>query len=282
MRIFTDLPVTRFIKANETGVSTARFTKVCNDICLFDKYAMAEALIAKDHFYVNASYYNDTETDQAAVITVADKDDILRRDQGDEWLVHVTRFSCDSMNSLSYIDADVNATWQIIAKDGAGFSHQIWDFTLDRDFATPRDMISAMNMQSRWGVLGATITSDKFEIYRFELDAGGRFRLRMAFDQHVTNGWHISYSGSAAMNKLLGFEQITPFLSYIPDPAAQFCKALEFLERECNAANTILNVKSGNLWRDTNNVLVELLNGLEIRNSYMGQYGGCRLRTSHI
>ena len=146
---------------------------------------MAEALIAKDHFYVNASYYNDTETDQAAVITVEDKDDILRRDRGDEWLVHVTRFSCGSMNSLSYIEADVAATWQIIAKDGAGFSHQIWDFTLDRDFATPRDMISAMNMQSRWGVLGSTITSDKFEIYRFELDAGGRFRLRMAFPEHV-------------------------------------------------------------------------------------------------
>ena len=33
-------------------------------------------------------------------------------------------------------------------------------------------------------------------------------------------------------------------------------------------------MKSGNLWRDTNNVLVELLNGLEIRNSYTGQYGG--------
>ena len=28
---------------------------------------MAEALLAKDHFYVNASYYNDTNEDQDAV-----------------------------------------------------------------------------------------------------------------------------------------------------------------------------------------------------------------------
>ena len=47
---------------------------------------MAEALLAKDHFYVNASYYNDTESDQPATIMVQDNDDIIRRDTGDDWL----------------------------------------------------------------------------------------------------------------------------------------------------------------------------------------------------
>ena len=79
---------------------------------------MAEALISSDHFYVNASYYNDTESEQAATIVVEDNDDILRRDTGDEWLVHVTRFSCDSMSSLNYIEADPTATWQIAIQDG--------------------------------------------------------------------------------------------------------------------------------------------------------------------
>ena len=37
IRILTDLPVTRFIKANETGVSIALFTRLCNDICFIDK-----------------------------------------------------------------------------------------------------------------------------------------------------------------------------------------------------------------------------------------------------
>ena len=59
---------------------------------------MAESLLAKDQFYINGSYYNDTEEDQDAVISVKDSADILNR--GDDWLVHVTRFSCDSMRSL--------------------------------------------------------------------------------------------------------------------------------------------------------------------------------------
>ncbi len=43
---------------------------------------MAEALIAKDHFYVNASYYNDTNEDQDALISVKDNADILERREG--------------------------------------------------------------------------------------------------------------------------------------------------------------------------------------------------------
>ena len=107
---------------------------------------MAEALISSDHFYVNASYYNDTESEQAATIVVEDNDDILRRDTGDEWLVHVTRFSCDSMSSLNYIEADPTATWQIAIQDGGGDARKVFNFTLDRAYATPRDMLSDMNM----------------------------------------------------------------------------------------------------------------------------------------
>ena len=58
---------------------------------------MADALLSADHFYVNASYYNDTDTVQKASITVKDTTNIL--DRSDDWLVHVTRFSVDSMRS---------------------------------------------------------------------------------------------------------------------------------------------------------------------------------------
>ncbi len=225
---------------------------------------MAESLLAKEQFYINGSYYNDTEEDQDAVISVKDNADILNR--GDDWLVHVTRFSCDSMRSLAYIVNDTSATWAIIAKDTAGSSTHVWDFVLDRDYATPHDLISEMNMKGRY----MTTSGKTWEVYRFEIDAGGRFRLKMATTAGTSNGYHISYSGSASMNKLLGFDKITPFLRFAPDPAALYCRALEFLEKECNRVNTPVNVVRGTAWRDTHEALVELLNGLEIKNMLAG------------
>ena len=79
---------------------------------------MADALLSDNHFYVNASYYNDTATDQKARIVVKDTQNIL--DRSDEWLVHITRFSVDSMKSLSYIESDLNAYWEIRLHDAEG------------------------------------------------------------------------------------------------------------------------------------------------------------------
>ncbi len=231
---------------------------------------MAEALLAKDHFYVNASYYNNTDTEQNAIITVQDNDDILRRDTGEEWLVHVTRFSCDSMLSLVYIKANAAATWEIIATDGAGLGHHAFNFTLDRDYATPRDLIADMNMRTRFMESGQTTAGTTYlECYRFEIDTGGRFRLTQPSPTSMQHsGWHITYSGSAEMNKILGFEQITPFINFTPDPAKQFCMALEYLEKECNKASSVQYVSDGLYTAGVNTVLVELLNGLEVKNQY--------------
>ncbi len=233
---------------------------------------MAEALIAKDHFYVNASYYNDTDTDQPATIMVEDNEDILRRDEGDQWLVHVTRFSCDSMTTLSYIKADLTATWEIVCHDGTGFPKAAFLYTLERDFATPRDFIASMNLRTRFVAIARKIYVESF---RFELDAGGRFKLSMPFaDVMEDNGWYITFKASQAMHDLLGFKQITPFLTFTPDPAARFCRALETLERECNTASTVWNHRTGDLYEQTNRCLVYLLNGLECLNQFDGSYGG--------
>ena len=227
---------------------------------------MAEALLAKDHFYVNASYYNDTNEDQDALISVKDNADILERSEG--WLVHVTRFSCDSMRSLAYIVADESATWNILVKNQNGSVTHAWDFVLDRDYATPHDLIGEMNMKSRYmnAATSGVFVNKHWEAYRFEIDAGGRFRLKMATPPAMRHGWHISYAGSSSMNKLLGFEEITPFVRFAPSPSAQFCRALEFLERECNVQNTVINGETGAFWKAVNDALIELLNGMEIKN----------------
>ena len=39
---------------------------------------MAEALLSKEHFYINAQYYNDTNVTQNATIHVEDTQDILK------------------------------------------------------------------------------------------------------------------------------------------------------------------------------------------------------------
>ena len=233
---------------------------------------MAEALLANDHFYVNASYYNDTDSDQPATIMVEDNEDILRRDAGDEWLVHVTRFSCDSMTSLSYIKADPSAYWEIVCHDGTGFPRAVSEFVLLRDYATPRDLISAMNLKTRFVSFARKIA---IESYRFELDAGGRFKLSMPFSETMEdNGWYISFRATDTMHDLLGFKQITPFMQFTPDPAARFCRALETFEAECNAANTLWNQRTGDLYDQTNRCLIYLLNGLECGNQFHGQHGG--------
>ena len=56
---------------------------------------MSEALISKEHFYLNASQYN-SGTSDTTNIHVQDTQDILA--QNADWLVHVTRFSCERDN----------------------------------------------------------------------------------------------------------------------------------------------------------------------------------------
>ena len=64
---------------------------------------MADALISKEHFYLNGSVYAEIDN-QDAVIEIEDTNDILQ--SNDDWLVHVTRFSCDAMKSLTYAEKD--------------------------------------------------------------------------------------------------------------------------------------------------------------------------------
>ena len=68
--------------------------------------------------------------------------------RSDDWLVHVTRFSCDSMVSLPYIEADPTARWEIKVFGGDHVGFETFNFVLDKDFATPRDLIDAMNINS--------------------------------------------------------------------------------------------------------------------------------------
>ena len=97
---------------------------------------MADALISKEHFYLNGSIYNKTDTDQDAVILIEDTNDILQ--SSDDWLVHVTRFSCDAMKSLTYVEKDESATWTIRVANNLGEVKQTYVFVLDQDFATPQ------------------------------------------------------------------------------------------------------------------------------------------------
>ena len=65
---------------------------------------MADAIAAKGMFYINASVTNTHGQDRLAEIVIRDNSDILFRDQG--WMVHITRFSCSTQQSLHFIDKD--------------------------------------------------------------------------------------------------------------------------------------------------------------------------------
>ena len=222
---------------------------------------MADALISAEHFYVNASYYNDTDTEQDAIIHVTDNDDIINRD--DSWLVHITRFSCDSMGTLAYIERDDTATWQILCYNEHQECVERFDFVLAKNYATPADLIDDMNLKSRFKKAPDVQYEEYHELYRFELDAGGRFRLLAAPSEKAMEHHYVTYAGSASMNKLLGFSAASPFLRFAPAVGTQFARCVDFLYAECLKTEGV-HFWDGSYYRDINNCLVYLLNGLSM------------------
>ena len=221
---------------------------------------MAEAFLSREHFYINGSQFNDSDQAQNAVITVKDSNDILK--DSEDWLVHITRFSCDSMISLPYIEADPTAIWEIKVFDERDIALETFNFVLEKDFATPRDLISSMNVKGRFRP-PLSILQDAYECYRFIIDAGGRFRLIQP--DHIATNRHITYAGSASMNKLLGFDNVTSFVRFAPSYEHQFSDAVDWLHTQALALATPANIYSGAYYTAMNKVLVHLLNGLEIK-----------------
>ena len=129
---------------------------------------MSEALISKEHCYLNASQYNSGTSDVTANIHVQDTQDILTTNA--DWLVHVTRFSCDAMNAITYVEKNISAYWEIRVLSDDMAIKETFNFVLDKDYATPQALVEAMNETGRKG-------HGLVEAYRFQIDAEGRVRL---------------------------------------------------------------------------------------------------------
>ena len=219
---------------------------------------MADALISKEHFYLNGSVYNNSDTDKDAVIQIEDTNDILQ--SNDDWLVHVTRFSCDAMKSLTYVEKDDSATWTIRVADNLGAVKQTYVFVVDQDFATPQALVAAMNCEGRFIKLqGSSYTA--YEVFRWQIEAEGRFRL-ITMPVEAINNWHIQYTGSASMNALLGFETITPFLHFSRTNTETYAEVCDYIHAQAILADqsrfhsqmnyTLRHFVNGLLCRHTN------------------------------
>ena len=263
------LPHTRFIKEKSTGVSTPLLINVAKDILLNYK-RMADQLLSKDHFYLNCSRWNDSDVDQPATIHVSDTSDILTRSDG--WMCHVTRFSVDSMKSLVFVEKDETASWEITIVSDVGTPTDTFTFILDRDYATPQDLIDEMNMTGRFRKTHLNLQAhpvawegDYYEMYRFELDPAGRIRLRtQPKTRALKPDWYVTYQGTASMNKLLGFDKVSPYLRWAPTAAHRFCRAIDLLAENMSLVATPLNIFDGDYWKAINKVLRSLLNGVEM------------------
>ena len=227
---------------------------------------MADALLSKEHFYVNASYYNDTDAEREAVIHIQDNQDILNR--SDDWLVHITRFSCDSMQSLPYIVKDNSATWVITAFNEENSPTRTYKFILDRNYFTPQALVEAMNVPGR--TIRETVETETdataeevVEMFRWQIDPEGRFRLKVQPDTDFF-GHNITYNGSPSMNKLLGFDKITSFTRFQPNAVNRFVNCVRYLEKIIPKVATAQNIFSGRFHTQVNRVLVDLLAGVEL------------------
>ena len=218
---------------------------------------MSEALISKEHFYLNASQYNSGTSDATANIHVQDTQDILA--QNADWLVHVTRFSCDAMNAITYVEKNVSAYWEIRVLSDDMAIKETFNFVLDKDYATPQALVEAMNETGRMLIEG----HGTVEAYRFQIGPEGRFRLvspgtsltRQLFS-------HIQYTGTEAMNTLLGFEQVTQYLRFTKTPTRLYADACSYIFLQALKATD--QIHTGEYQRQMNLVLLEMLNGLRV------------------
>jgi len=256
---------------------------------------MAEALLSKQHFYVNCQFYNDSENDQDDTIHVEDTQDILKG--SDNWMVHVTRFSVDSMVSLPYTEVDDSAKWEIRLYDEHSVIKKTFNFIIDRHYMTAQDLISAMNMTSRF-ILPDNRSPEyesgrdsgfEVEAYRFEIDTGNRFKLVTQPSNQMPH-WCITYAGTASMNKLLGFKNTTSIIRFTPSATDMFCRAVDYVHSvavkqyhtEFGVSNwDFLGMARGTVYRQRmNRILINLLNGLEIQ--HLTYPGAARIITNPI
>ena len=226
---------------------------------------MSEALISKEHFYLNASQYNSGTSDTTANIHVQDTQDIL--EQNADWLVHVTRFSCDAMNAITYVEKDVSAYWEIRVLNDESAIKETFNFVLDKDYSTPQALVEAMNETGRMLIEGHGIV----EAYRFQIDPEGRFRLvspGTSLSRQMFS--HIQYTGSLAMNALLGFEQVTQYLRFTKTPTALYADACSYIFLQALKATD--QIHTGEYQRQMSHVLLEMLNGLRVGHTYLSDH----------
>ena len=87
--------------------------------------------------------------------------------------MHVTRFSCDAMNAITYVEKNVSAYWEIRVLSDDMAIKETFNFVLDKDYATPQSLVEAMNETGRMLIEG----HGTVEAYRFQIGPEGRFRL---------------------------------------------------------------------------------------------------------
>jgi len=216
---------------------------------------MAEALLSKEHFYLNAAQYNSGTADEDATIHVQDNTDILANSS--DWLVHVTRFSCDTMKSLTYVEKDDTAVWEIRLVDNTAKVHEVFNFVLDDDYATPQSLVAAMNLRGRW----ISRRGVEYEVFRWQIDANGRFKLTSMSEEAIPMS-HITYSGSESMNTLLGLERVTPFVSYQKSPTKVYADFADWFYESC-LSRYDEDSMSYRMRRLTRNTVIHYLNGFQ-------------------
>ena len=226
---------------------------------------MSEALISKEHFYLNASQYNSGTSDVTANIHVQDTQDILA--QNADWLVHVTRFSCDGMNAITYVEKNMAAHWEIRVLNDEMAIKETFNFVLDKDYATPQALVEAMNETGRMLIEG----HGTVEAYRFQIGPEGRFRLMSpgtAISRQLFS--HIQYTGTQDMNTILGFDQVTQYLRFTRTPTSLYSAAVNYIYIQ--ALGAVDHIHTGEFQRQVNLPLLEMLNGLRVGHTTLADH----------
>lgn len=220
---------------------------------------MADAMRAAQMFYINCSYTNNESIERLAEIKIQDKADMLYRDQG--WMAHITRFALDSQLSLHFIDKDPDAYYikfMYETPDNEFERISTSEYRVTEDVNTAAVLLQKINEQIPV-VASRVFASAPTPVAKLFMTADGRFRLETSSTQ-VGNPSSLGIQPSAAMAKVLGWDNAQLYLDYYPDNSTNAKQTCRWYETQFKAMRgKYYSELSPNMWEDTHFQIVETL-----------------------
>ena len=193
-----------------------------------------ETIRSDQTFYLNGSYFNDTDKEQPCEVLVTDDSDIISKSE--DYNIHIVRFAVDTFNSMYFIKGDTSRyiTVQVLKEDTGRAGNQVYlpqsSFTsvLSDNQASVSAFLTWWNRQHQ---VDAPIR------LQLSIDGAGRFLLKPTLAALAPDGprvagekYGIKCALSDGMSTLLSSTKLTSFVEFPTTGTHAVNRLLDFLD----------------------------------------------------